>query len=321
MTALICLEKFSDWLEAYSIFCYFKNISSVRMLYIENVRNNRNAVENLFENYKKTIIFSYRGVDDRQAFFKCISEEMRDLNKEDIFAAPFIRYREIWTCVSEARKRGVVTVHLSESLPDSFGRLGYRLGFRLVGGFNIKGLLKQLISMPIMYFFAKRHEPDICFYNMADYLPNPFVKTTIKAAVPVCDNRKKTFLKSLVGEEKRPLLISGFGYNLEKMVKHLTVEKYIATSKDKEIIIDGKVYPLDEFICAEEVLLSGYVNRIIGYNSTAMCWAMMLGNIEIECYESRKLSELYGFLNGYLSRKTLKKCNVVMLPECKEMVD
>lgn len=321
MTTLICLEKFSDWLEASSIFHYFKNINKVRIIYIENARNNRNAVENLFGNYKGTIAFSYKGMDDREAFFKCIAEEMQELNKGDVLAAPFIRYRNIWTCVSEARKRGIITVHLSESLPDSFGRLGYRLGFRLVGGFNIKGLLKQLISIPIMYVFARKNEPDICFYNMADYLPNPFVKTTIKAYVPMVDSKKKAFLKSLVGEEKRPLLISGFGYNLEKMVKHLNVEKYIATSKDKEIIIDGKAYPLDEFICAEEVLLSGCANRIIGYNSTAMCWAMMLGNINIECYESRKLSQLYGFLNGYLSRKTLRKCNVTMLPECKEMVD
>jgi hypothetical protein len=150
---------------------------------------------------------------------------------------------------------------------------------------------------------------------------NPFVRTTIQAAIPELNPEKKQFILQHAPGDKRPLLISGFGYNLQKMVTHLGVTRYIATSKDKEIIIDGRVIPLDDFICAEEVLLSGCVNEIIGYDSTAMCWAYLLNNVKITCYEAKKLSEQYGFLNGYLTRRTMKKCGLTLLPQCQEMVD
>ena len=103
--------------------------------------------------------------------------------------------------------------------------------------------------------------------------------------------------------------------------KYLNIQEYIATSKNKEIIIDGKVIHLDDFICAEEVMLSGCVDEVIGYNSTAIGWALLIGNIKITCYESTALNRQYGFFNGSLTRKTLKKCGVRLLTECKYMIN
>jgi hypothetical protein len=321
MNVVICLEKYSDWLEANSIFAYDDRPKHVTILYIENQRNTAKAVEAMFFNYKEHNTFTYISCPTRDHLFVRIGEQLQGLSAGDILAAPFIRYRNIWAVVPEAKSRGVITVHLSESFPDSFGRLGYRLGFRLVGGFNWKGFLKQVCVMPYMYWYALRHQPDICYYNMYPKVSNPFVRTTIQAAIPELNPEKKQFILQHAPGDKRPLLISGFGYNLQKMVAHLGVTRYIATSKDKEIIIDGRVIPLDDFICAEEVLLSGCVNEIIGYDSTAMCWAYLLNNVKITCYEAKKLSEQYGFLNGYLTRRTMKKCGLTLLPQCQEMVD
>ena len=321
MKAIICLEKFSDWLEAYSVFIDNTDLKEVRLIYIENERNNKKAVESLFEEYKNNISFEYQGFTDRTLYFKACRDSLSELSKGDVLAAPFIRYREIWTLVPEARVKGITTVHLSESFPDSFGRLGYRLGFRLVGGFDIKGFIKQLCIMPFAYHYANTHKPDICYYNMYPAVKNEFVRTTKQAHLPKVNTKKKAFLLDKINGEKRTLLIAGFGYNLQNMVKYLNLNKYIATSKDREIIIDGIRYPLDDYICAEEVLLSGCVDSIIGYNSTAMCWAYLIGNIKITCYETKRLSYQYGFLNGYLTRKTLKKCGIELLPECKEMLD
>lgn len=320
MKATICLEKYSDWLEAYSAFVHYPQIYRVTIIFIENERNNKKAVESLFFDFKERCSFEYCECNDSNIFFKKIKEAMSQMQAGDILAAPFIRYRTIWANVPEARKRGITTIHLSESLPDSFGRLGYRLGFRLVGGFNLKGLIKQLISLPIMYVYANRHKPDICYYNLYPHVVNPFVRETRQAEIPSLDPAKKHFLKEKAMGEKRPLIISGFGYDLKKMVKCLNVDKYIATSKGREIIIDGINYPLDYYICAEEVLLSGCVDSIIGYNGTAVCWAKLIGNVRITCYEAKKLCHQYGFMYGCLTRRAFKKCGLKLLPERKDML-
>ena len=72
MNVVICLEKFSDWLEAYSIFCYFKGIEEVKVLYIENARNNEKAVKDLFGEFKSKISFEYEAAEDRGTWFKRI---------------------------------------------------------------------------------------------------------------------------------------------------------------------------------------------------------------------------------------------------------
>lgn len=114
--------------------------------------------------------------------------------------------------------------------------------------------------------------------------------------------------------------MGGFGYDYKRMAESLGLTRYVATSKHKEIIIDGVVHPLDDFICAEEVLLSGVVDKIIGYNSTAICWAYRIGGIEIETYEASALNRQYGFLFGSLSRKTLAKCGINLLAEKKDFL-
>ena len=320
MKVVICLEKFSDWLEAYSIFCYFKGIDAVKVLYIENARNNEKAVKDLFGEFKSKISFEYEGTKDKGYWFRQIGASLDTLVRGDVLAAPYIRYRTGWDYVPAARKKGVVTVHLSESFPDSFGRVGYRVAFRLVGGFSVGKLLKQLAIAPFFYFYSESHKPDICFYNMAPKVRNPFVRKTVQAYIPKVEETKKRYLQELTGGEKRTLMISGFGYDVNRMASYLNLSKYIATSKDREIIIDGKKIPLDYYICAEEVLLSGCSDRIVGYDSTAMCWAYRIGGIDITCYEASALNEQYGFLNGRLTRRTMKRCGLTLLPECKEMI-
>lgn len=317
----ICLEKYSDWLEANSVFLRYTNIEKVQIVFIEDLRNNRMAVEALFDSYKNSIVFEYKPFPDRQKWFRYIESIVSKLNPNDIIAAPFIRYRDVWTLIPDIRKTGAISVHLSESLPDSFGRLGYRLGFRIIGGFKFTGLLKQLCFMPFAYFYATTHKPDICFYNMYPKVKNPFVKKTKQAVIPVVSQEKKKQIIALTRGEQRVLLLGGFGYDYKKMAESLGLSRYIATSKHKEIIIDGNLHPLDDFICAEEVLLSGVVNKIIGYNSTAICWAYRIGGIEIETYEATALNRQYGFMFGRLSRKTFAKCGINLLKERTAFID
>lgn len=321
MKVLICLEKYSDFLEAESIFYYFKDIQEVDLVYWENERNNTIAVRNMFSDFKEKINFNYISCKNRFQLFEKANARLQDLHKGDVTAIPFIRYRNFWTLISTAKSKGIITVHLSETFPDSFGFIGYRLGYRMGGKLFSKKNLKQMFCILPVYFYALTHKPDLCFYNLMPYVHNPFVKKTIQAFVPTISDAKRKFLQNIVGDKKRPLLISGFGYDLEKMVKSLNIHEYIATCKNREIIIDGEVIPLDEFICAEEVMLSGCVKEVIGYNSTAIGWALLIGNIKITCYESTELNRQYGLFNGFLTRKTLNKCGIRLLSECKYMIN
>lgn len=321
MRLLICLEKYSDFLEAYSIFHYFGKFQRVDILYLENERNNSKAVEGMFNEFKVDSFFSYISCSNKLQLFEIVSDRLQVLQKGDVAAMPFVRYRDFWALVPFARTKGIITVHLSETFPDSFGLIGYRIAFRMGGKLFSKKNLKQMIGIIPMYLYALMHKPDLCFYNLMPYVHNPFVKETVQAVLPKISEYKRNFLQNIVGDKKRPLLVSGFGYDLDKMVKYLNIQEYIATSKNKEIIIDGKIIPLDEFICAEEVMLSGCIDEVIGYNSTAIGWALLIGNIKIACYESTALNRQYGFFNGSLTRKTLKKCGICLLGECKYMIN
>ena len=319
MKVVICLEKFSDWLEAYSIFYYFKGIDAVKVLYMESDRNNEKAVRALFEEFKGNISFEYELARDKEEWVQKIGASLGNLVCGDVLAAPLVRYRNVGAYVPVAREKGIMTVELSEGLPDSFGCFGYRFGFRLRGGVNVINLLKQTIILPFFYFYSQTHKPDFCFYNMAPNVKIPFVKKTIQAFIPKVEEKKKRYLQELTKGEKRPLLIAGFGYDINRMAAYLKVDKYIATSKMREIIIDGERIPLDYYICAEEVLLSDCSDRIIGYNSTAICWAYRIGGIDITCYESPGLNVICGFY-GTFTRRTMKKCGLALLPVCKEMM-
>lgn len=319
MKVVIYMWKFSHWLEAYSIFCYFKGIDAVKVVFMESDRVNKKSVTALFEEFKKNISFEYEIAKDKEELGKKIREEFDTLVRGDVFAAPIFPFRNMGAYMPIARKRGIVTVHLNDGFPDCFGYYGYRLGYLTRGGVNVIKLLKQSFLLPFFYFFWRTHMPDLSFYNMAPNVKIPVVKRTVQAFVPKLEEEKKRYLQGLTKGEKRPLLIAGFDYELDKMVKYLKIDKYIATSKMREIIIDGKRIALDYYVCAEDVLLSGCSDRIIGYSSTAMTWAYRIGGIDIVCYESPKMNEIYGYY-GKFARSTMKKCGLTLLPACKDMI-
>lgn len=322
MRVVIFLGKYSDWLEAYSIFVHFKNIKEARIYFKEDSRNNLKAVQTLYSEFKPYIDFSYIAIHNESENVEYFKQEISYLTKGDVLAAPFIRLRGVYCpFITTTRRKGIITVHLSEALPDSFGFVGYRFGFRMRGGFTFKNVLKQIISLPYMIFYSYIHRPDICFYELEPNVHNKFVKSSVVPALPKLSEDKVEFLKKMTNGDKRTLIVGGFGYKVQNIARAYKLSHYIATSKNKEIIIDGRVIALDYFICAEEVLLSGVVDRIIGYNSTAICWANFIGKINIICYDAKMQSEIAGHYFSYFSRKTLKKCKIIMLSQDDNLID
>lgn len=310
----IFLEKYSDWLEAYSVLvdypehdlCYF---------YIENDRNDGKSMENIFMEFvsnEKSITSC--AFATREEFLKSFPIFAKKLNKNDVLVAPFIRYKELWFCVSKINK-GVITVHLSECLPDSFGHLGYRIAYR--GKF-----IKTWITLPFMKLFAMINSPSLCYYPLYPLIQNPFVKKNKPIHIPKLTNSKRLLINKLLGEDsdKRTLIIGGFGYDPVKMANFLKIQKYIATTKGPQIIIDGITYPLEERICAEEVLLSGKIEKIISYTSSAVVWGKLLDSrILIECYLSNVFKEAYGPFYNLYAKKVLAKIGIITVGEEKSM--
>ena len=180
----------------------------------------------------------------------------------------------------------------------------------------------KILTIPIFSLFAYINKPDICFFPFKNKIRNTFVKKTIPAFLPELTESKKVFFQNSLKGEQRVLLIGGFGFSIQKMASYFKLDKYIATSKNKEIIIDGTIYPLTERICAEEVLLSGMVSKIIGYNSTVMIWAKMyFPNIEVLCFASSELNRQYGKYFEKFTREALNKIGVELLPENIELLE
>ncbi|MDR0604502.1 MAG: hypothetical protein LBG80_09400 [Bacteroidales bacterium] len=310
---IIILEKYSDWLESYNVI-KLNPTFDVHCHYITNDRNDPCSVTNIF-NYITDGRVYYYPYETRTKLFDVFDENFyKNVKQGDILVAPFIRYRNLWKFISKC-PRNVTTVHLSECLPDAFGHIGYRIGYR---GKH----LKSWLTLPLAKIYAMMHKPDICYYPLYPAVKNTFVKTTYPVNKPPLLPSKAQLLKNHTNGIKRPLLISGFGYNVEKMAKCLNIEQYIATSKNLEIIVDGKTIPLTERICAEEVLLSGYVSSITGYSSSAMVWAKFLyPDMPIQCYEAKGLDRAYGKYNSCYTKRVLKKIGIDLKEECKEMLD
>lgn len=313
---IIFLDKYSDWLETYGVLQANYRVSyNVDLYILNNDRNDLVSIRGIYTSLlRKDSLLNIIQFDDKLELFRSFEIAAFHLKAGDFIVAPFIRYRDIWKLAGNKKLNNVITVHISECLPDTFGHINYRLAFR-------SRKLKTWLTLPIAKIYAMINKPDRSYFPFYPSMNNPFVKKTLSVVIPPLLGSKQLILKDLLSDEKRTLLIGGFGYDVKKMANYLKLDKYIATSKGMEIIIDGFKYPLIERICAEEVLLSGYVHNIVSYNSSAVVWAKILyPKMDILCYTATALNKQFGFLYNKLSKQNLSKIGVIVLPQCKEMV-
>jgi hypothetical protein len=313
---IIFLDKYSDWLETYSVLD--ENRSLIRQVDIYLLNNDRNDASSVRSVYigilkEKSSIINIIQFKDKLELFQYFEIAAHKLSPGDFVVAPFIRYRDIWK-LGGNKLKNIITVHISECIPDTFGHVYYRLGFK-------SRKFKTWATLPFAKIYAVMNKPDRCYFPFYPSMTNPFVKKTFQPSKPPLIDSKGILLENIISGENRTLLIGGFGYDIEKMASYLNLDKYIATSKGMEIIVDGQIYPLSERICAEEVLLSGYVNKVVSYNSSAVVWAKILyPQMEIVCYMATALNKQYGFLFNKLSIRSLNNIGIKVLPECKQML-
>lgn len=308
---LAILNKYSDLLELYSaVECY--RPTELTFAYIPGVRTSQNSLASMIAAWPlDNCEISYV----ERATHRELAEVILDASpRQNQVCAPFIRFRELWSTVPNLRKAKIRTTHLSESLPDTFGHLGYRLGYR---GRSAHSLL----SLPYFKIRALRCMPDGCFFPCAPEIHNPFVKKTHQTSMPPLGSEQQNRIIELLGGKARPILIGGFGYDNGKMARHLGLSSYVATSKSREIIVDGVHIPLETHLCAEEILLAGVVSKVVSYTSTAVVWAKRwYPDLEISCYRASALDRKYGPIFSLLAARALRKMGVTVQPECRAML-
>jgi len=150
---------------------------------------------------------------------------------------------------------------------------------------------------------------------------NTFVRESLPVSIPPLVEAKSTLLRELLGDRARPLVVGGFGYDASRMASALKESHYVATSKAKEIIVDGKQIPLPFHISAEEVMLAERPSRLVCYAGTVPVWAKCIHpELKIDCYRSSAMEKSFGSLYTVYARKTLKQIGIDIQPEQKEML-
>lgn len=308
---IAAIERHSDLLELWSAVDFYQP-KVLTLIFINGERTTQQGVENAISSWH-SVCGDIRVIpaSSKAEQFKMLLDRPHGT---EVICAPFIRYRQLWMAVPMFRASGIKTIHISDCLTDSFGQTGYRLAYK--GRY-----LRSWLALPIYKIMSLRNLADECFYPCAPEVQNPFARITRYASRPPLAEDLFTKLSSLLKGEKRPLLIGGFGYDCCKMADHLGLTRYVATSKMKEIIIDGERIPLDSHICAEEVLLTSRISQLISYTSSVVVWAKRwFPQMPIQCYQSSMMSKMYGPLFTPLASRTLRRMGVVVESECEPMV-
>lgn len=308
MIALI--EKYSDLLELYSAVISWRP-ETITFVFPSGHRTSIESIGQMIAAWTLPRGALFHEVNSRQ---EAATVSKRLAITDGHLCAPFVRYREFWSLVPVLRRQGVRTTHLSEALADTFGHIGYRIGYR-------GRAWHTWISIPYFKYRALFCMPDECFSPCAPEIRNPFVKTTHETLRPPLSRVQKSRILNLLGEKSRPLLLGGFGYDIEKMANHLGISTYVATTKSRGIIVDGVHIPLEMHLCAEEILMSGLVTKLVSYTSTAVVWAKRwYPELEISCYRARALDRQYGPIFSFLAAKALLKMGVIVQQECAAML-
>lgn len=310
---VIVVEKYCDWLDSYTVIAKNPNDEYV-IHFMENGRNDIGSLNTLYREIVKGDNFKVTGHPSKSYFINDLPYDIiKTLEQGDVVAMPFVRYLSIWKSLSKIPK-GIRTIHMSEGLPETFGQIGYRIGFR-------GKKLKSYISLPYAKLYSMLNKADVCYFQAYPRFKNPFAKETHPMLVPPLVSSKNELLKDLIGDKKRPLILGGFGYDVFKMAAKLGIEEYIASSKGPEIIIDGKVHPLKELVSAEEILLSRNVSKIIGYTSNVILWAKLITpDMPITCYAVTGLNKFASPFFGWYAKKTFKRYGIIVKPEDKDML-
>jgi hypothetical protein len=186
----------------------------------------------------------------------------------DAVALPTTVRRAFMDAVPLLRAAGMTTVEIPDGLNSAFGLLGHALAVRLtLNPFSLVKCVRALIKTP-------RCRADISFYPFFP-LKSAFARVTLPAAPQRISRQKIDALAGLIHGE-RPCLVGLSLLSAETIAKKLGIRQYVATTKQKKLIVDGHHHDLPFYLCTEEVLACMKPSFTIGYASNAVVMAKIL---------------------------------------------
>lgn len=257
-----------------------------------------------FKRYDSTKI-TYNYLDFRKVTYNTI----RRLCKNQIYdfvAFPLIIGRPFYKNVRKLRRHALVV-----NLSDGTSELGSILKSYLRVELKSKlGLIRIIIKSIERYFY----KADICFSPFYP-LSNVYSKITLPVMPVEVPEKKKEFIIDLCNQEEihpQALFISGYEFSHQRLSEITKIKNYISTSKDKEIIINGKKYKMPFFLCAEELLTFFEPQIIVGYKSDAVAYAALkFPDSQCVVYDSMDVSKLWGKYYNRIYTSQLKSLKML----------
>jgi hypothetical protein len=185
-------------------------------------------------------------------------------------AVPIFVGSSFWGVVPWLRRRGITVVNISDgtventTILDSFLRLKLRFSdpFRIV---------KSLILPPTIRLIGRA---DLTFHPFWPTYSSCFSRRSEAEAPWVLSDAKRPLVDAILRDQApQDLVIGGYEWPAARIAQEIGSESWVATSKGKELIVNGQAHPLPWFLCAQELLSVFRPTRVVGYSSDALAVA------------------------------------------------
>lgn len=282
------IKKPADKNELLSIIKYFgiKRLSIIT--YTNNPRINESTISDWTKDLKITP--SFYKLDRAKVTSQNFIRFLDSLGEFKYLAIPISNIRPFYKAVPLLKKSGKTIIHISDGTPDAFSLWGYGMGAKVKS-------FPSFIKATISYFEYRKAKANFCFFQLHP-LKCCFSENTLPLVeVGVYADVYSEHMRVIETENINTLVVPGWGETVESLIELFPETKsYCATSKDKQINVNGNWQKIDHFITAEDVLKTGKIKKVIGTASTAVLFAKIF-DPTIECFVV-----LNGFLNKQFGR-------------------
>jgi hypothetical protein len=191
------------------------------------------------------------------------------------------------------------------SIRDSF----FRLKFKWRKPYTI---LKTILLPALIRFVGRA---DTCYHPYAPLYGSCFSRESFPVSEPDADDPRYASIAALIKQAGAVcLLIGGFDFPAERLAEEFGVRCWVATSKNKELWVNGVRFALDINVCAEEVIELFQPKVVIGYASEAIL-AAKFRHPSARCFAilTPEIGKKWGSLHNWTYVKQARKLNISMV--------
>lgn len=299
-TVYATIGKPTELYELYSAINYF-GFDKVIITITNKSRINKKIIFDFFELNSFDLKVIFKDYNFSKGTYNDFYSFLQTFNSDINYYALSLGYNRILYKVAVLLKNENYTlIHISDGVAHAFSLIGYVLGFR----FKLK--FRDIVKCFIVYFEYKKSMADYSFFSLYPNF-NCFSKQTLPITYEKKISEKMDFIK-----KSKTLIVPGWGMTVQDLANYFNVSNnYCATSKDKEIFVDGSCQKLTNYITGEDVIDSSSIETVVGTPSTVLIYAKTKHpNLNVHCVLTGELNKTYGLFYEYFYVKLGKKVGV-----------